>query len=466
MFRSSVTRAARAATSQPTSASLRTFATAAPPSSSSSSSSPSAANPVTPSSTRNHKIVVIGGGTAGLNVSHQLLHTGQYTQDDIAIIDPAEWHHYQAGWTLVGGGVKTKEELRRPLPGLVDAKLKLYGQAVDGFTPDQNTVTLANGDRLGYEQLIVVPGIHVNFNSIKGLPEALADPNSLVSSIYGYEHVDKVYRTLNKLKRGKALFTQPAGVLKCAGAPQKIMWLALDHWKQAGLYDPANPANSAIQISFATGLPGMFGVPKYSAALEALRQERGVEGLFQHDLVAVEGNTATFAKGDGSGAQVQREFDLLHVVPKMGPHAFVKNSPLADAAGFVDVDNATTQHKKFKNVWSIGDASSLPTSKTTAAITAETPVLVRNLLRAAEGKAPDAEYDGYTSCPLTTEYGKVLLAEFKYAGVPKETFGGWFGIDQAVPRKAFWQLKKNFFPWVYYNNLVNGTWGGPKGWLR
>ncbi|PYH41331.1 NAD(P)/FAD-dependent oxidoreductase [Aspergillus saccharolyticus JOP 1030-1] len=460
MFRSSVTRAARAVNpANPSIASLRTLATAAAPSS---TASPS---PVS-SSTRSHKILVVGGGSAGLNVSHQLLRTGQFTQDDIAIIDPAEWHHYQPGWTLVGGGVKTKEELRRPLPGLLDPKLKLYGQAVDSFTPEQNTVTLANGDRLGYEQLIVVPGIHVNFNSIRGLPEALADPNSLVSSIYGYEHVDKVYRTLQKLKSGKALFTQPAGVLKCAGAPQKIMWLALDHWKQAGLYDPSNPSKSAINISFATGLPAMFGVPKYSASLEALRQERGVEGLFQHDLVAVEGNTATFAKVDGSGAQVQREFDLLHVVPKMGPHAFVKNSPLADAAGFVDVDNATTQHKKFKNVWSIGDASSLPTSKTAAAVIAEAPVMVRNLLRAAEGKAPDAEYDGYTSCPLTTEYGKVLLAEFKYAGVPKETFGSLFGIDQATPRKAFWQLKKNFFPWVYYNNMVKGTWAGPKGWIR
>ncbi|RAL13128.1 putative pyridine nucleotide-disulfide oxidoreductase [Aspergillus homomorphus CBS 101889] len=455
MFRSSVTRAVRAA--HPSSAPLRTLATAA---------SPSSTNPPVTPTTRNHKVLVVGGGSAGLSVSHQLLHKGPYTQDDIAIIEPSEWHHFQPGWTLVGGGVKTKEELRRPTPTLVDGKLKLYGQAVESFTPEQNTVTLANGDRLGYEQLIVVPGIHVNFgNSIRGLAEALADPNRLVASTYGYDHVDKVYRSLQTLKRGKALFTQPAGVLKCAGAPQKIMWLALDHWKQAGLYNPADPAKSAIQIAFATGLPAMFGVPKYSASLEALRQERGVEPLFQHDLVAVEGNTATFAKVDGSGAQVQREFDMLHVVPKMGPHAFVKNSPLADAAGFVDVDPATTQHKKFKNVWSLGDASSLPTSKTAAAITAQAPIMVRNLLRVADGQAPDAEYDGYTSCPLTTEYGKVLLAEFKYAGVPKETFGGLLGIDQATPRRAFWHMKKSFFPWVYYNNMVKGTWAGPKGWL-
>jgi sulfide:quinone oxidoreductase len=274
-----------------------------------------------------------------------------------------------------------------------------------------------------------------------------------------------VFRTIQKLQNGIAIFTQPTGVVKCAGAPQKIMWLALDHWKRAGLYDPSDASSSGIKISFATGLPTMFGVPKYSATLEKLRQERGVEGLFQHDLVAIDGNTATFALPDGK-EQVTRHFDLLHVVPKMGPHAFVKNSALANEAGFVDVDETTTRHKKYRNVWSAGDASSLPTSKTAAAITSQAPVLVHNLLRSAEGKEPETVYDGYTSCPLVTEYGKVLLAEFKYGGEPNETFGKWFGIDQGTPRRAFYYLKKDFFPWVYYKSMVKGTWGGAKGWIK
>ncbi|KAK1830937.1 putative Sulfide:quinone oxidoreductase mitochondrial precursor [Podospora conica] len=424
-----------------------------------------AASP-TMSSTRNHKVVVVGGGSAGLNISHQLLRQGKFSPDDIAIVDPAEWHDYQPGWTLVGGGLKDKTSLRRPLASLIDAKLRFYNTPLASFSPDSNSVTLGNGDKLTYEQLVVAPGIKVDFGTIKGLPEALKEPSAPVSSIYSYDTCDKADRTIKALTSGAALFTQPAGVIKCAGAPQKVMWLALDRWRKAGLYTPANPGSSPISITFATGLPTMFGVPKYSAVLEKLRQERGVEGLFGHDLVEINGDKATFM---ANGQKVVRRFDLLHATPKMGPHAFVKSSPLANEAGYVDVDDATLRHKKWSNVWSAGDASSLPTSKTAAAITAQSPVLVQNLLKAMEGKDNEvaAAYDGYTSCPLLTGEKKVLLAEFKYAGVPKETFGSTVpGMDQATPRMAFYYLKKDFFPWVYYKYMVKGQWGGPKGWIR
>lgn len=420
-------------------------------------------SPVNPSG-RQHKVVLVGGGSAGLTISHQLLRSGKFSQDDIAVVDPADWHHYQPGWTLVGGGLRNKEELRKPLKSMLDPKLKFYNHSVATFSPEENYLTLGNGDKIGYKDLIVVPGIQIEYGKIQGLPEALADPNSLVSSIYGYETCDKVFGTIRKLHGGQAIFTLPAGTVKCAGAPQKIMWLALDYWKRAGLYNPQNPAESKIKISFATALAVMFGAPKYNARLEELRLQRAVEGLFEHDLVSIEGDTATFALPDGK-EQVKKKFDLMHVVPKMGPYAFVKDSALANTAGFVDIDSATLRHNRFRNVWSAGDAAGLPTSKTSAAITSQAPVLVHNLMLSTEGKEPDMDYDGYTSCPLFTEYGKVMLAEFGYGGLPKETFAR-FGIDQGKPRKSFYHLKKDFFPWVYFNSMVKGTWAGPKGWIR
>lgn len=450
MFSSRVTLAARSAgrlamTAQ-TAPAFRTFATV---------------SPVT-AAAKSHKVVVIGGGTAGLAISHQLLRSGRFAQDDIAVIDPAAWHHYQPGWTLVAAGLKNKEDLRQPMKSLIDPKLKFYSESVGAFAPDNNLVTLANGDEVSYEQLVVVPGINVDFGSINGLPEALANPDSHVCSIYGYDTCDKVFHSVKSFRQGTALFTQPTGLVKCAGAPQKTMWLALDYWKRAGLYDTTS--KSPINISFATGIPQMFGVKKYSATLEELRKERGVEGLFQHDLISIDGNIATFARVDGK-EQVKKQFDFLHVVPKMGPHAFVKNSALANGAGLVDVDPFTTRHNTYHNVWSAGDASALPTSKTMAAITSQAPVLVRNLLRSLDGKKLDPAYDGYTSCPLVTEYGKVLLAEFKYDGVPKETFGGLLGINQGVPRRSFYYLKKDFFPWIY-KFMVKGVWAGPNIWVK
>jgi NADPH-dependent 2,4-dienoyl-CoA reductase/sulfur reductase-like enzyme len=444
-----ITLSARSALSQ--AAQSRTFATVAPVS----------------STARSHKIVVVGGGAAGTAISHQLLKHGGFKADDIALIDPAQWHHYQPGWTLVGGGLKDKKDLRIDLKSALDPKLKFYNKAASTFAPEQNSITLEDGSQLSYEQLVVVPGISLDFGSVKGLDQALEDQDSLVSTIYDYRYCDKAHRTIKSFNSGHAIFTQPAGVVKCAGAPQKIMWLATDGWQTAGLFNSNEPSKSAISVDFATGLPAMFGVPKYSAALEEIRKQRGVTGLFQHDLVAIDGNTATFTQANNP-EPVKKSFDLLHVSPKNKPHAFLSSSPLANAAGYVDVHDNTTQHKRYPNIWSAGDASSLPTSKTVAAITAQAPVLVSNVLRSLSGQGSDsfsASYDGYTSCPLLTSYGKVMLAEFKYGGVPKETFNGLMGgyYDQAVPRRTFWHLKKDFFPWVYKKYHVKGQWGGPNG---
>ena len=177
------------------------------------------------------------------------------------------------------------------------------------------------------------------------------------------------------------------------------MWMAWDRYRQTNRSDN-------VKVEFYTATPSMFSVKKYSDALNALRLERGVHAEFQHELTSI--NTsggkriATFKKADGSS--VEEEFSLLHVTPPMGPLDVTKNSPLADAAGWVDVDNATLRHKnpEYANVFAIGDCSSLPTSKTAAAITSQAPVLTENLFSVMEtGNVSSAKYDGYTSCPVS-----------------------------------------------------------------
>ncbi|POS75604.1 Sulfide:quinone oxidoreductase/flavo-binding protein [Diaporthe helianthi] len=409
-----------------------------------------------------HRVVVVGGGTAGVTVAAQLMRSKQFQKDDIAILDPAKDHHYQPGWTLVGSGLKPLGDMSRPLPSLIPSGVTHYPLKVSTFDPDNNALKTTDGNELSYDYLVVAPGLETNFAGVKGLPEALRDPGSKVSSIYSDATVEQVWRNIQGFKSGTAIFTQPAGVIKCAGAPQKIMWMALSQWERDGVRKDILPY-------FATGGPAMFAVPKYSKALEELRVKRRVEGLFQHNLVSVDAakKVATFKNLAADGKEVEKEFGFLHVVPPQKPWDWVAKSPLADSAGWVDVDKTTTKHNKYANVFSIGDASSLPNSKTAAAISSQAPVLVDNLLSAMRGDELKAGYTGYASCPLLTGHNELMLCEFKYGGVPDETFAKVPGIgSQDVPRRVFYHIKKDFFPSVYWSSFVKGTWYGPRAWFR
>ncbi|KAI1124569.1 FAD/NAD(P)-binding domain-containing protein [Nemania abortiva] len=409
-----------------------------------------------------HRVVIVGGGTAGVTAAAQLQRFQGLDKKDMAILDPAKIHHYQPGWTLVGSGLKSLDDTQRPISHVIPDGVKHYPLQVTTFDPENNAVKTSEGLDVTYDYLIVTPGLETNFAGIPGLQGALRDPASQVSSIYSEKTVEQVWRNIQSFKKGPAIFTQPAGIIKCAGAPQKIMWMALSQWQRDGVRDN-------IDITFATGAASMFAVPKYSQVLDALRKERNVEGLFQHNLVAVDAKkkVATFknlAEGAG-GASVQREFGFLHVVPPQKPWDWVAKSKIADTAGWVDVDKSTTQHTKYKNIFSIGDASSLPNSKTAAAITAQVPVMIDNLLATMAGKELKAAYDGYASCPLLTGHNELMLCEFKYGGVPKETFAGIFG-GQETPNAAFYYLKKNIFPIAYWNAFLKGLWYGPNHFIR
>ncbi|KAH9897086.1 FAD/NAD(P)-binding domain-containing protein [Xylariomycetidae sp. FL2044] len=407
-----------------------------------------------------HRVVIVGGGTAGVTVAAQLQRTPGFENKDVAILDPASAHHYQPGWTLVGSGLKHLDDMQKSMSSIIPEGVKHYPLRVATFDPENNSLKTSEGVDVSYDYLVVAPGLETNFAGVAGLTQALQDPASQVSSIYSEKTVEQVWRNLQTFKKGPAIFTQPAGIIKCAGAPQKIMWMALSQWKREGVRDH-------IDMKFATGAPTMFAVPKYSQVLDQLRRERNVEGLFQHNLVEVDAKkkVATFRNLAAGGAPVQKEFGFLHVVPPQKPWDWIAKSKLADEAGWVDVNKSTTQHNKFANVFSLGDASSLPNSKTAAAITSQAPVLIDNLMAVMQGKDLKAGYDGYASCPLLTGHDELMLCEFKYGGVPKETFADILG-GQETPRRVFYHLKNSVFPYVYWNHFVRGNWYGPQGFFR
>ncbi len=388
------------------------------------------------------QVVIVGGGTAGISVAARLRNADENLT--IAIIEPQKTHYYQPMWTLVGGGVFDKEASARPEADFIPDGVTWVLDSATEFDPDKNQVKTKGGKTLTYENLIVSPGIQIDWDKVKGLPQALGKDG--VTSNYSYDSVDKTWAFLNNFNGGNAVFTYPATPIKCAGAPQKIMWLAEHHFERSGV-------RKKTKITYGCATPGIFGVERYAKPLMKLAKERDIDTLFRHNLIEVRAKSkeAVFADLEGGGEKVV-DYDFLHATPPMSAPDFIKRSPLASDGGWVDVDQYSTQHSRYPNVFSLGDASSLPCSKTGAAIRAQAPVTVENLLAFRGGHKLTGRYEGYASCPLVTGYGRLILAEFGYGGVTMETFP----FDQRKERYSMWLLKTQGLPNMYWHGMLRG----------
>ncbi|MFB9860101.1 FAD/NAD(P)-binding oxidoreductase [Salinicoccus siamensis] len=389
-----------------------------------------------------HQILIIGGGTAGITMAARLKRLSHTL--DIAIMDPAEDHYYQPLWTLVGGGEVTKEETGRKEATLIPKGVRWYKTPASEIDPYGQTVKTESGTEVHYNYLVVCPGLQLDWDKIEGLADGLGKYG--ICSNYSYEHVQYTWEMISNFKGGRALFTHPASPIKCGGAPQKIMYLAEDAFRRTGIRDDS-------EVMFRSANPSIFPVEKYSRTLDAVIERRDIRTGFKKDLVKIDGpnKKATF-KHVETGETETLDYDMIHVVPYMSAPDFIKGSAIADGAGWVDVDASTLQHKKFKNIFSLGDASNLPTSKTGAAIRKQAPVVVSNLHALIKGNAPWRRYDGYTSCPLVTGYGSLVMAEFKYDNVPSETFP----FNQAKERRSMYIMKKYGLPAMYWHGMMKG----------
>ncbi|WP_195536592.1 NAD(P)/FAD-dependent oxidoreductase [Bacillus paralicheniformis] len=391
-----------------------------------------------------YTIVIVGAGTAGISVAARLVRASKTLKGQIAIIDPQTKHYYQPLWTLVGGGAAKKEESERELASLIPAGVDLIGDAVTEFRPNQNTLLTKQGTIVSYDYLVAAAGLQIDWDGVKGLKDAVGKNG--VCSNYSYHTVDSTWENIRNFKGGTAIFTHPDSPVKCGGAPQKIMYLADDYFRKS------NVRNQSDMI-FASAKSTIFDVTKYANALEKVVRRKDIQTMYKRNLIEIrpDSKEALFENLD-TGEQEVLAYDLLHVTPPMKAPLFIKESALADAGGWVDVDPYTLQHKKFANIFGIGDCANLPTSKTGAAVRKQAPVVVRNLMSLIKGSSLDAKYDGYTSCPLVTGYNKLVLAEFDYHKVPQETFP----FDQSKERFSMYLLKRRLLPIMYWNGMLKG----------
>ena len=395
-----------------------------------------------------HDVVIVGGGSAGISVAASLLQRSP--QLDIAIIDPADAHFYQPGWTMVGGGIFEAADTARTMASVIPTDVSWIKAAVAAFEPEHNQIILEGCRVVKYKQLVVCPGLKLDWQGIEGLNDTLG--RNGVTSNYRFDLAPYTWELVQNLKGGKALFTQPPMPIKCAGAPQKAMYLSADHWTRQGVLNN-------IDIQFCNAGAVLFGVADYVPALMEYVKKYHIGLNFGETLVAVDGpaHKATFMKNlaDGSKEKVVRDFDMIHVVPPQKSPDFVRVSPLADAAGWVDVDPASLRHKTFANVFGLGDATNSPNAKTAAAARKQAPVVAHNLLVALGQLKGQAKYDGYGSCPLTVERGKIVLAEFTYGGKLAPSFPSWL-IDGTKPSALAWYLKERILPPIYWDAMLKG----------
>ncbi|WP_298286793.1 FAD/NAD(P)-binding oxidoreductase [uncultured Lutibacter sp.] len=431
---------------------------------------------------KHFQILIIGGGTAGIMVASMLKRKSKSV--NIAIIEPSDTHYYQPAWTLVGANTYSFEKTAKPMGSLIPKGVEWIREFADKFDPENNRVITKNGAEYTYDYLVVAPGLKIAPEMISGLKEAM--DRGIVCS--NYTNPKQTWETLKKFKGGTALFTQPATPIKCGGAPQKIMYLADEYFRKRELREHTD-------IVFALPSGSIFGVKVIADTLMEVIDKKDINVRFFHKLVKVDpdkkiawyeiekditaGGCVTIADGDEksldkdiqynykdvkvtrSGDRYGIYFDMMHLAPPQSAPDFIINSPLASETGWVDVDKGTMQHVKYPNIFSLGDVSNLPTSKTGAAIRKQAPVVVANILKLIEVNTLDTKkYEGYTSCPLVTGYGKMVLAEFDYSQNfepdPKLKQFPLMISDSSKEHWRLWMLKKYGLPYLYWNKMMKG----------
>lgn len=397
-----------------------------------------------------YRLLVVGGGAGGCGAASKF--AGKLGgKTEVAVIEPSSTHYYQPMWTLVGGDLKKLAQSGRPMEWCLPKKANWLKDSVVSFNPEENQVVTASGDVVSYEYLVIAMGLQLKYEMIKGLPEAFDTPG--VGSNYSDKYVGKTQTALREFKGGNAVFTFPTGAIKCPGAPQKIMYIAEQTFRDAGI---------KANIQYFSSLPVIFGVKKYADALWEVVKSRNIDVHLRHNLVEVKSETkeAVFENLD-TNEKIAVPYDFLHVTPPMAPPApLADNKDLADALGFLDVNKETLQHTKYSNIFGLGDCTNVPSSKTAAAVAAQLGILRKNLTSAMEDKPLEAKNDGYTSCPLVTGKDKVILAEFDFQAPPQplETFP----VNQAKERWSMYQLKAHLMPSLYFHGMIKGWWEGPR----
>ncbi len=390
-----------------------------------------------------YQVLIIGGGNAGISLAARLR---RYRVEGIAVIDPSAQHLYQPFFSHIAGGTGKAETAVRSQESVIPKGVAWMRDSASDIDPVAKSVTLASGQRVTYEHLVVCPGIQKNWDGIPGLATALDSP--FAATNYSLDLAVKAWRLLSAMRSGTVVFTVPDGDVTCWGAAQKPMYLACDYWRSQGVLDN-------IRVILTVPTPTVYGVDIVDAELNRKIAEYGVELRTSTELASVdaEARTATL-QNMLAGTSEDIHYDVLHATPPQSAPDWISRTGLADDNGYVAVDRHTLRHVSYPTVWSLGDAAGTPNSKSGAALRGQAKILAKNLKSVLQGKQPSQQYDGYGACPFTVSRGTVVLAEFDDTLTPKPTVPGWKGL--AKERKLTWLVERYGFVRLYWYGILKG----------
>ena len=398
------------------------------------------------------RIVIIGAGAAGLSIASRLQRSLSGAR--ITLVGARQPHFYQPGFTLVASGLWPQQNVVTHTRQWVPSGVDWIEADATGFAPDNKSVSLTNGDTLNYDLLVVATGCQLNYSDIGGMSSELIGRNGIGSVYAGPEAATATSTAIDALIRkgeGRAIFTLPHTALKCAGAPLKMTFTTLSRLEDSGRRDN-------FQVDFFTPFEQkVFSVPVYNDFVLNRWQEQQVRLQDQRRLTAIDADTRTALFSHANGTTEREEYDFIHVVPPMSAPDSVRQSELAWQEGawaheWLEVDQYTLQHRRYPEVFGIGDVIGTPFGKTAASVKKQAPVLEENILSYLAGQPLQARYNGYTSCPLITSIGRAVLAEFGYGG---ELMPSFPFISPTEESWAVWVMKEKMLQPAYYA-MLNG----------
>lgn len=390
------------------------------------------------------KIVIIGGGAAGISMAARL--KSWLDNPDITLIDPSDRQFYQPGFTLIASGVYQPDEVWRKQEDCMPSDIKWIKDSVVAVDPVWNQVTTKNNGKIAYDFLVLTPGLQINWEKVEGITQATLGQGN-AHTIYDFEGAQKTWKAIQEFSKtgGRGIYTDTYTKHKCGGAPKKICLLTEHYTRKQG-------TRETVDLNFYTASKELYDVPFFTPRLLEIYKERNIPINLNVRVKGVDtaAKQVHFEKIETVGDQkvytpFVEDYDFLHFTPPMSAPDFVREAGLGWTEGklaaeaWVMVDKETLVHKTYPNIISLGDVAGIPTSKTSAAIRKQVPIAAKNLISLMEGKEPVEKYDGYAACPIVTDYGHVLLCEFDYKKEPQNSFPFTL-LDTSKEQWAAWLL--------------------------